>query len=56
MRVIAMIGLAVLAGCGADDPPLRPTANLGVSIGQSGVTTSANLAATNGTISVGLGL
>ena len=52
----ALIALVVLAACGADDPPLRPTANAGVSIGTGGVSTSVGVGATNGTFSVGVSL
>jgi len=60
MKALTAIGaaalLALLAGCGADDPPFRPTASAGVSVGTGGVSTGASLGATNGTFSVGLSL
>ena len=52
----ALAVLVVLAACGADDPPFRPTGSVGVSVGSGGVTTGATVGATNGTVSVGLSL
>lgn len=54
--VSLLCALAFVAACGANDPPFRPTANAGVSIGTGGVNTSVNVGATNGTFTVGLGL
>jgi len=48
--------IAVLSACGADDPPFRPTGNVGVSVGPNGVSTNAGVSATNGTFTVGVGL
>ena len=57
MKPIAVLmTLVVLAACGADDPPFRPTGNVGVSIGPNGVTPSVGVGATNGTFNVGLSL
>lgn len=57
MRILlALIGLSVLTACGADGDPFRPTGNVGVSVGANGVNTTANVGATNGTFSVGIGL
>jgi len=57
MKIVAVLmSLAVLSACGADGAPIRPTGNAGVSIGPGGVNPSVGLGATNGTISVGLGL
>ncbi len=55
----AIIGLGVvvmLASCGAQNDPIRPTANLGLSIGSGGVTPSANVSAQSGPLTVSLGL
>jgi len=57
MRVLtALIVLLGLAACGADDPPIRPTANLGVSIGPGGISPNASVGARRGPLSVGLNL
>lgn len=53
---LALVALTVVAACGADDPPFRPTGNVGVSVGSGGVTPNATLGATNGTFNVGVSL
>jgi len=56
MKTLGALGLiAALASCGAQSDPIRPTADVGVSIGANGVSTSANLGATNGPVSVSVG-
>ncbi len=54
--IIAIVALAFVAACGANDPPFRPSANVGVSIGPNGVTPNASVGASNGTFNVGLNL
>ena len=54
--IYAFCVLAFVAACGANDPPIRPTANAGVSIGTGGVSTNVGVGATNGTLSFGLSL
>ena len=54
--IITLCALTFVAACGADGPPMRPTANAGVSIGTGGVSTNVGVGATNGTFSVGLSL
>lgn len=56
IRLIAIAALTFVAACGADDPPFRPTGNVGVSVGPSGVTPTVGVGATNGTFNVGLSL
>lgn len=57
MKYLMPLGLiAVLASCGAQSDPLRPTANFGLSIGSDGVQPSAQIGATNGPVSVSVGL
>ena len=56
MKVIVLTCFfAVLAGCGANGDPLRPTASTNLSIGTNGVSAGTNVAVTNGLISVGIG-
>ncbi|HKL68741.1 hypothetical protein [Salibaculum sp.] len=55
-QALALIALVGAAACGADAPPVKPTAGAGVSVGNAGVSTNANLGATNGILSVGLSL
>ena len=47
--------LLALAGCGAAGDPWQPTANVGMTVGSGGVSTTTTVGATNGpfTISVG---
>jgi len=40
MRLIAVACLLALAACGADGPPVRPTASLGLGLGTGGVSAS----------------
>ncbi|SFR98003.1 hypothetical protein [Yoonia litorea] len=54
--LVLIISLTVLAACGADGAPFVPTANLGLNIGPNGVTPGATVGASNGTVSVGVGL
>jgi len=57
MKLITMIlTLAALAACGADGAPFKPSANVGLSLGSNGVTTGASVGASNGTVSIGVGL
>ena len=45
---MALAGVLLLGACGADGPPIRPTASFGVGIGTGGATTTATVGATNG--------
>lgn len=57
MKLIAMIlGVAALASCGANGAPMRPSANVGLNVGTGGVSTNASVGASNGTVSIGVGL
>lgn len=55
-RITLILTIAALAGCGADGAPFTPNANLGLSVGTNGVSTGASLGASNGTVSVGVGI
>lgn len=53
----AIAALGLLAGCGADGEPFEPTASVGVGVNsRTGVSTEANVGATNGSFSFNLGL
>ncbi|MEM7295365.1 MAG: hypothetical protein AAF330_01870 [Pseudomonadota bacterium] len=52
----AIVLLALVAACGADGPPIRPTADIGVSIGSDGVSTTTNFRAKVGPVSVDVAL
>ncbi|MBE0414439.1 hypothetical protein [Yoonia sp.] len=54
-RLALIIVVGALAGCGADGPPWRPSANVGLSLGSGGVSPSASLGASNGPVTVGVG-
>jgi hypothetical protein len=57
MRALAILGLLVLAACGADGPPLRPSAGVGIGVGSNGdVDVGGRFGVTDGTLSVGIGL
>lgn len=55
-RIALILMIVAVAGCGADGAPWTPNANLGMSVGTDGVSTAASLGATNGTVSIGVGL
>ena len=54
--LLALAVLSLLAACGADGPPIRPTANIGAAIGPDGITPYASAGVTNGFLSLGLNL
>jgi hypothetical protein len=56
MRIAAFLGLLALAACGADGPPLRPSASVGLGVGSEGVDLGGSFGLTDGTVSVGIGL
>ena len=56
MRVVITLGLlGFLAACGAEGDPLRPTANLGMSVGSGGVSQSVTVGAQNSNSSLSIG-
>lgn len=55
-RIALILTIAALAGCGADGAPWTPNANVGLSVGTGGMSTGASVGASNGTVSVGVGL
>ncbi len=54
--VIAMIALAMLAACGADGEPVRPSMNAGVAVTPGGVHPSVSLGTKVGPVNLILGL
>ncbi len=50
-----IVALVLLAGCGADGPPFRPAADIGVGVGTGGLSATCNVGTTNGTVSVRVG-
>ena len=54
MRTITLIvGLALLAACGADGPPITPSINTTVSVGSEGIRTYTGVSVRAGPITVG---
>lgn len=57
MRLTALLITAVLlAGCGVDGEPVRPTLNTSVGVGKGGVHTSTRVGARVGPVNLGVGL
>lgn len=67
-RLIAVLGLVVLAGCGVDGEPIppgsetedspitpRPKINGGITLGTNGSTTSVSTSVISGNVTVGVG-
>ncbi|WP_165767688.1 hypothetical protein [Marivivens niveibacter] len=50
--IAALLMIATLASCGAAGAPLRPVANMGLTIGSGGVSTSCAVGGTNGTVTL----
>jgi len=48
--------ITLLAACGADGEPVRPSVSTTVGVGDSGVHTSTSVSATSGNVSVTVGL
>jgi len=57
MKIVIALGLlGLLAACGAEGDPLRPTANLGVSLGADGVSQSVEVGASNANFDFSVGV
>ncbi|WP_456388749.1 hypothetical protein [Profundibacter sp.] len=56
MRAIVVLTALVVAACGADGEPVRPTVNAGVSVSPSGVSPSVSFGTRIGPVNVSLGL
>ena len=55
-KLVMILGAVALVGCGAAGDPIRPTTNLGVSIGPNGITPTASVGAQSGPVSINVGL
>ncbi|MEI4232744.1 argininosuccinate lyase [Roseovarius sp. D22-M7] len=53
---LGVIGLLVLAACGVEGPPLRPSVGATISAGSGGVHTSVRTGARVGNVNVGVGV
>ena len=56
IRLAMIVLMTTLAACGADAPPMTPNANVGLSMGSGGIGTYGSVGASNGRVSVGVGL
>ncbi|MAM23996.1 MAG: hypothetical protein CML55_01245 [Rhodobacteraceae bacterium] len=54
--LLALSALPILAACGADGEPVRPTAQSLITLSSSGTYVSTNLGVTRGPLSLSLGL
>ena len=55
MRPLLIVALLALAACGADGPPARPTASVGVGVGSGGAFTTGAVGLAGDRFSLGLG-
>lgn len=54
---LSLLGAALLAACGADGEPERPTVNTGISVNSNGtVSTSTSMTVSQGNVSLTVGL
>lgn len=53
---VALLSLVVLAGCGVDGEPVRPTAGLNVGVGTNGVSVGVGGGMRVGGVNVGVGV
>ncbi len=56
MRLAALLTLFALAACGADGPPARPDASVGIGVGTGGVSVGGGVGLSSGSVSVGIGI
>jgi len=57
LLIVAALGLAsALAGCGADGAPVRPSLDVGVSVGSGGVSVKSRAKVQKGPVTVGVEL
>jgi len=54
--IVTLMAFAVLAACGANGEPVRPSVNAGVSITPSGVNPSVSVGTRVGPVGVSIGL
>ncbi|MCD1626176.1 MAG: hypothetical protein ACU0B7_09520 [Paracoccaceae bacterium] len=54
--VICGLSLTLLAACGVESAPVRPSLDAGVSIGRGGIYPSASVGVAKGPVSVRVGL
>ncbi|ARE83428.1 conserved hypothetical protein [Roseovarius sp. EC-HK134] len=52
----ALLGLAILSGCGVDGEPVRPSAGVNVGVGTNGVNVGVGGGVRVGGVNLGVGL
>ncbi|MCH2164564.1 MAG: hypothetical protein MK098_07910 [Marinovum sp.] len=52
---LLFMALTALAACGADGAPIRPTTNLGISIGPNGIIPNASVKVKKGPVTITVG-
>ncbi|MEC3860887.1 hypothetical protein VK792_06295 [Mesobacterium sp. TK19101] len=55
-QIAAALILTLLAGCGADGPPIRPSVNTSVRVTPNGVSTATGVSVQSGPVTVGVAL
>jgi uncharacterized lipoprotein len=55
-HVLAALALLIVAGCGVDGEPVRPSLGTTIGIGSRGVHTSTSVGAVLGNVNVGVGV
>ncbi len=55
-RILCLVSLLGLAACGVDGEPVRPAANIGISIGSGGVNAGGSIGVSKGPLTVGVGI
>jgi len=53
--ILAFLGLCILAACGADGEPIRPTFSTGISIGTGGSKINTRVGVKTGAITTSVG-
>ncbi|MEL6100670.1 MAG: hypothetical protein AAFV87_05590 [Pseudomonadota bacterium] len=56
IRVLPIIALLFVASCGVDGEPVRPTADVAVGVGSSGVHAGARVGVESGPVRVSVGV
>ncbi|MFY0596882.1 MAG: hypothetical protein JXQ85_10665 [Cognatishimia sp.] len=55
-RIATLMAVVLLASCGVDGAPVKPSAGIGIGIGPNGVTTTTKVGVKKGPVSVGVSL
>ena len=55
-RALCLVALLSAAACGVDGEPVRPSANLAIGVGSSGVNAGGTIGVSKGPLTVGVGV